>query len=60
MNWKSVASFFAGLVVSVAFTHYCNKDRCVIVKNDLENKVFKKDGECYTLEKKESECDEEK
>jgi hypothetical protein len=53
-------SFILGLGLAALFRRVCNDGNCVIVqgppRDEVENKIFKKDSKCYRYISKDTDC----
>jgi len=55
-----IFSFVLGLGLAALFRKVCKDGNCVIVKGppreEVENKIFKKDSKCYRYKSKDVDC----
>lgn len=61
-SWGAfIFSFVLGLGLAALFRKVCKEGNCVIVKGppreEVENKIFKKDSKCYRYKSKDVSCD---
>lgn len=59
-----IFSFVLGLGLAALFRKVCKEGNCIIVKGppreEVENKIFKKDSKCYRYKSKDVDCDTNK